>query len=306
MNDTKIKSVADLSEAVRNQREAWGNDIQPWFRGEPERSSKPLWPKVFRSSHNENLLLQFFRMHAPSFGIDNPPPREHTDEWLFLAQHFGLPTRLLDWTEGLLLALYFALNHTNQARFGSVVWMLNPIELNRKSFKDLPKLRSQILQPLSESPVKREDISFDLPWFSKELNLAAWMRMYEDFERKRGSIDSGENFLSRLRQDSYLPNLANMNVRAAWETSFQGTKLPIALLPSYVHTRMTAQRSRFTIHGRIKSGLKLALGQDVLARVVIDKGRISELKEELSVLGIGPSVVYPDLGGLAQELGERY
>lgn len=306
MSDTMIGSVADLIEAVRIQREAWGGEVQPWFRGEPEQTSKPLWPKVFRSSHDENLLLQFFRMHAPSFGIENPPPREHTDEWLFLAQHFGLPTRLLDWTEGLLLALYFALYHANQARYGSAVWMLNPIELNRKSFKDLPKLRDRLLQPLSDRPVKREDISFDLPWFSKELNVAAWMRMYEDFERKKGSVDSGESFLSRLRTDSYLPNLANMNVRAAWEIRFQGTELPIALLPSYVHPRMTAQRSRFTIHGRIKSGLKLALGKDVLALLVIDKAKTPELKEELSVLGIGPSVVYPDLGGLAQELSERY
>ena len=306
MDETRIKSVAGLIEAVRDRREAWGKQVQPWFRGEPERTSKPLWPKVFRSIHDENLLLQLFRMHAPSFGIENSPPREHTDEWLFLAQHFGLPTRLLDWTEGLLLALYFGLNHGNQSRFGSVVWMLNPIELNRQSFRDLPKLRSRLLLPLSDDPVTRENIDFDLPWFSKELNLAAWMRMYEDFERKRGTIASGESFLSRLRKDSFLPNLANMNVRAAWEIRFQGTELPIALLPSYVHARMTVQRSRFTIHGRIRSGLNPSLGQDVLARLVIDKGKTAELKEELAVLGIGPSMVYPDLGGLAQELGERY
>ena len=43
---------------------------------------------------------------------------------MFLAQHYGLPTRLLDWTEGLCIALYFALLEEEP-----VVWMLDPIKL---------------------------------------------------------------------------------------------------------------------------------------------------------------------------------
>lgn len=63
------------------------------------------------------------------------PERDEIDKWLFLARHVGLPTRLLDWREGALIGLYFAL-HEAGAGATPIVWMLNPLELNLLTVSD--------------------------------------------------------------------------------------------------------------------------------------------------------------------------
>lgn len=127
-----IESIPEFIDAVEEDYAEWGTDQEPWFRGEPGGTEDPLLPTVFREDRDENALLQFFRMWAPSaLDIDQIPDRGETDLWLFLARHLELPTRLLDWTEGALVALWFALQEDHP-----VVWMLNPLALNRKLASD--------------------------------------------------------------------------------------------------------------------------------------------------------------------------
>lgn len=105
-----------------------------WFRGQSD-YSWGLVPSVQRKDglgeHYEQYITTNFMIHTMRL---NPsvPQRYDRASWLTLMQHYGLPTRLLDWSESPLVALYFALSSDEDAKTDAAVWVLNPMELNKK------------------------------------------------------------------------------------------------------------------------------------------------------------------------------
>jgi hypothetical protein len=102
-----------------------------WFRGHHDSSWK-LTPKLYRDEFkdaDENEIRQEFESRALQLIQGRMPTGKW--EWYFLMQHYGAPTRLLDWTDNPLLGLYFAVADHPGDR-DAAVWALNPHWLNRK------------------------------------------------------------------------------------------------------------------------------------------------------------------------------
>ena len=67
-------------------------------------------------------------------------------------QHYRLPTRLLDWTNSLLVAMYFALDPNEQyAKKSAVLWALSPYQLNAYQLKGLKPSLLSIQDPRVKS-----------------------------------------------------------------------------------------------------------------------------------------------------------
>jgi len=138
----KIHSISDFSRAIRKIQLQWTEQdkgtIFPWFRGNQD-YSYTLKPglyrgKVDRSQHvlDENDYRNDFQLKALPFMSDVFRPPQNDWEWYILMQHYGLPTRLLDWTEGALFALHFAIADypITPQEYYPCVWALNPYKLN--------------------------------------------------------------------------------------------------------------------------------------------------------------------------------
>lgn len=133
MEKIVVNSYEEIYSIVSVIRSNFFNSNEIWFRGQGD-SSFFLKPSLLRLENGikreRELLIEYKRLAA---GINIS--RDNDWETVIDMQHYGVPTRLLDWTSNLGTALYFALASSVENK-SMALFLLNPIKLNRLSYID--------------------------------------------------------------------------------------------------------------------------------------------------------------------------
>jgi hypothetical protein len=229
-----INSIFDLINDLKTI------DTKLWFRGQNNIDWHLLPSAYRRDSILESQTLNHFRLKAPAFYSACPDVYEYA-KWLSLMQHHGLPTRLLDWSESPLIAIFFALN--SKELNNPFIWALDAGSLNEE-------------------------------------------------------MNDGDNRILFLESKE----ISNTLCKEAFELTKNTCEKILAVTPRYIHERLDRQHSQFTIHGSFTALNKLSISNKFLKKYIINTSSINNMRNELSILDIRQSKLFPDLDNLANEL----
>jgi len=259
-----------------------------WFRGESNADIKtPIVPKAYRDfggpldddNHNEhvynqaraieNNLVTTFSRESFRFLVSNGINTESWNQYI-LMQHYGLKTRLLDWTESALTALFFAVSDANN---NGKVWILSPLRLNEYTIEKISGKRLPAMCIPNDLKEKNKLINTQTDQFN--INELCRRYLYLDFESYQNEV------------------LGN-------------TYYPLAIYPNILDERMAIQQSCFTIFGNKVNGLLSGdYKNNYLENIVIDAKSKRSIKEELKWLGVSYKTIYPDLGGICKSIEDH-
>ena len=193
----EISHVSELLQYIEESQSMFFRNQRFLFRGESKNCYR-LVPSVYRKSvhgadlyHSPNTeldLLTAFMTDAASY-INLSP--DDMFRWLQYAQHFGTPTRLLDWTANPLVALYFACS--NHPEDDGKVYILNSfvykLLIQEKNEMDGNTILEEAMKMIRDEekafpyPVIFKPYYFDQRMFAQSSEFMVWGYIRESLDK---------------------------------------------------------------------------------------------------------------------------
>jgi len=297
----KIKNITSLVEIISFiSNLKVDKNTQLAFRGEiKDYQNRALTPSLYRKKHhirNEELIYrEMQRFNDNEFSND----RTAFDK-LSRMQHYSAPTRLLDISEDILSAIYFAIGEKENLKEDSYIYVL---ELNKKKIKYYDSDSVSVVSNISKIPLKKQK-----SLKSKE-SLLSDISKYGDFKNKFNKQESSKFLIHEIREEK--PHFEPI-INPKDLTSIQCVR------PKLTSHRIKSQKGFFLLFGLnpddskkpiplIKNNMLLnnCNIQHPINKIHILKlksSNIEEMKKDLEKLGIIKPFIYPEIDKVAEYL----
>ncbi|MVZ67613.1 FRG domain-containing protein [Sphingobacterium sp. DK4209] len=146
MNHNIITSINDYLTYIDKTQSLFIGNLK-WYRAENQSYCETLLtPGLFREyikgpSTTQPFYVKelstrnLFQLEAYSY-LNNENLLQNDLMTTFVMQHYGAETRLLDWSDNALIALFFAVENTRSDN-EAIIWVLDPLKLNASNIKEI-------------------------------------------------------------------------------------------------------------------------------------------------------------------------
>lgn len=210
LSSTEI-SISNLHDLQKIQKD-FSIFSHVYFRG--QREAWPLLPSIARINPRspildaEKKMLNEFKAKSKKFLKYIP---ENSWDWLAVAQNYGLPTRLLDWTMDPFIGLWFTVRNPvkDDKKYGTL-WIFTPgsVDIVDELFKRRPfsGVRTKVFVPETRNLDKRINAqkgAFTVHKYIKEDNKFVPLEKNRRYKKKITRINVLPSDFPKLRNELY-------------------------------------------------------------------------------------------------------
>lgn len=284
MSETEkpVESLGEFIDRVSVLRRSWGlaKHKELWFRGESrDHGDTILRPELYRPASADVSLKPIWKLLTIENDLHeefkraavercNDPISKDDWDWdsYFLMQHHNGPTRSLDWSDGALMALHFALRNKKDDSCDARVYVLESYRL------------SEYLKSLSDIKLLEQD--------------------WKAYVAKHPSYDLNEDEW----EDCYLP--ADEDANTERPVPRPPLVLDFPLISRRIAAQRSRFIVFGTDPTWLSEEFKKP--DSTIKAIVVAAGSRSKLRQELRDCGVTESVIYPDLDGLGREMSQLW